>query len=379
MNRWTAAAIASSLLALTLALHAASQLGPPPGGKPPGRTPPAAEAAAATPAAPEQRTASSARTGDESAVDHAGDVVRELEQALDRDVAAILEKLARRPDGFARLVRLLSSKRPAVRTAASALLRTMDLPEVRRLMLHELDGTDPDRVGMAVEYFADCLEPGAIPSLSRLAGDPRENVAAPATAALVAQGPIAYETLAALLHDSPAAASRVLAAAGNAPALRPLLRAAAVRRLREGSIRSGPALDYLASDLSPEALDALVGAARISHQPGPLLGAIGSRGDAAALAVLERLADDANADLAREASRAIAELGDPRARRSLLRAIRSDDRSIRREAIGSLLRMGAPEGLRELDALVTSADARDQEYAARWLAEYGPPHADVRR
>jgi HEAT repeat protein len=298
---------------------------------------------------------------------------RLLAQAPDRELGTVVSAMDGYADGEALMVRALGERRKALRDAAANALRDRDTANVRELMRRELDGAEPERLEMALAYYADAVDPSAIPPLARLARDARPAVGGAAVGALVAQGPRAHEPLAALLRENREASAAVLSAARETLSLRPALRDAALHRLREGSVRAGSILDYLAGDLSQEALDALVTAARTAHQPGPLVQALAARGDASSLEALGRLATDTDTTLSRIAVQTLASHADARAKDALVRASGSSDASVRRDAISTLLRIGAPEGTAALEALTASADAGDRAQAAGLLVAFGPP------
>lgn len=258
-----------------------------------------------------------------------------------------------------------ASPRSSTRDAARRALATLDSEEVRKWMLSELASAAP---ATAVAYFNDCAEPLALPALEALARGGEGELREQAVAALVAQGQSAHPALQRLLQGEPDTADAVLSAAKGVLALRPLLRADCIRRLRQGAITHGPVFDYLAEDLGSEALGALVSAAREEGSSEAAFLALAARGDPASRSALLMLSGDANPEVATRAL--CAQLRDPdsRARPTLL-ATRGD--GTRGEVAAALLSIDAPEATAAVSALARSESPNERRAAAGMLGSFG--------
>lgn len=263
-----------------------------------------------------------------------------------------------------------TSARGSTRRAALDALGTVDSEDVRAWMLHELAGPAP---AAAVHYFADCVEPLALPALEALVRASDTELREQAALALVAQGEAAYPTLARLLRAEIETADAVLNAAKGVLSLRPTLRSASVARLREGALTTGAVFDYLAEDLSPAALQALIEAARDEGSASSAISAIARRGDPLSLRALGALSRDADPEVATQALCAQFRSPDSRARPVLLGA----ESDVTRETVAAaLLSIGAPEADAAVVRLAQSEDDGQRRKAAQMLGHFGSLSAE---
>jgi hypothetical protein len=269
------------------------------------------------------------------------------------------------------------SNREALRLAAASALVDIDTPDVRAFMLRELEGSGAEA---ALGYFADAVEPQAVPLLERLARDRRGNLPVLAVQALVNQGAPGRAAIARLLHDDPndEAVQAIFDSARTVLSLRPTLRAAAIERLRAGATSHGSWYDYLAEDLSDEARDALASAAREVGSSSGAISALASRGDTASVASLDQLSRDPDPRVAKQARSALLHAADSRALPALVAALGSPEPEIRQDAMIGLLEMNASEGQRALDAASHSSDPQLRASAPRLLVQFGPEHVQSR-
>jgi len=349
-GRWCAAAVAATTLAINLGLHpvrerrpsvaapsmkSASTSAQPASNEPPQNEPQSiTRASAVTRLDPNDARAAAIRL---LAARFAASTDAELPE-----LAISIAKLGGR-DAHDFLLRSAHSDRPAASSAAFAALTKTDTPQVREFMLEELRLSGSAE---AVSYFTDSVEPRAVPDLERLARTSVAELRTAAITALFAQGQSASAAVERLVQDDPEVANAVLDTPGRPTALLPALRGACITRLRAGSTNSGPVFDFLAQDLSDDSREALVAAARDRASADSALSALSTRGDAASLAAVNRLASDADVEIASRAACAAVSRPDSRSRDALVRASRGP---LAREAAQALVQIGAPEGTSALE------------------------------
>jgi hypothetical protein len=257
--------------------------------------------------------------------------------APDARLPELASALATLGDAPARAILLSAarSSRPAARGAAFEALTTLDTADVREFMLQALAAVEPI---FAAAYFSNCREPRALPALERLAksGDSEQRRAA--IEALFTQGPSAEGPILRLLREDDELCDALLAGQPQTPLLRRALRRASIERLRAGALTTGWVFEFLQRDLSPEAREALVQAARDPASSDSALSALSARGDPGSLRALSALADDADAGLSQRAGCALLSQPDSRSRPFLLRSNRAELKS---EAAAALLRINA--------------------------------------
>jgi HEAT repeat protein len=306
-------------------------------------------------------------------------LAEQLLNGSDVDISPAAQGLARMGGSEAHqlLEQAAHSNREALRLAAASALADIDTPDVRAFMLRELGGTGAEA---ALGYFADAVEPQAVPLLERLARDRRGNLPVLAVQALVNQGAPGRAAIARLLHDDPNddAVQAIFDSARTVLSLRPTLRAAAIERLRAGATSRGSWFDYLAGDLSGEARDALVAAARELGSSSSAISALASRGDTASVASLDQLSRDPDPRVAKQARSELLHTADSRALPALVAALGSPEPETRQDAMIGLLEMNALEGQRALDAASGNSDPQVRASAPRLLVQFGPEHLQSR-
>jgi hypothetical protein len=234
-----------------------------------------------------------------------------LSAAPDSELEGIVEAVVALggDDASEVLRRAARSRRVALRTAAGGAIEQFDEGWVHELMLEKLAGPEALR---GDTYFADTLEPKAVPRLEELARQSAGELQAAALTALVQQGPPGHARVERLAFDEELG-DAVLEAAKDVRGLRRTLRAASIERLRVGGLTSSAVFDYLARDLTDEAREALRQAAREPASSERALDALASRGDTASRRVLVELARDGNRELACLAQMKLLERPDSRA------------------------------------------------------------------
>lgn len=258
------------------------------------------------------------------------------------------------------LFRAARSARPALRTEARTAIATLDTPDVRAFMLEQLQDAEPEP---AVIYFADCADARAIPALERLARDSAADLRSSAITALFAQGDAGNAAVTRLLDENGELADAVLQSNLPTPAAHRAVLTASIARLRRGGFSSGPVFDFLGHDFSSEGLNALAAAAREEATASSAITALQTRGDAAALNVLARLANDANRTVSDNATCALVSAPDSRSRSYLLRL----DEHMRSAVTTALADIDAPEAAGFLARLRLSANTDDREAALRLI------------
>jgi hypothetical protein len=176
----------------------------------------------------------------------------------------------------------------------------MDVPEVRELMLTRLNEREPPAA--VINYFANCQEPRALPALERLVRDAPTELRSAVIASLFAQGESATPVIARLVRGDDELSDALLGASPSTAQARRVLRQASVLRLRAGAITEGAVFDFLEQDLSSEAREALLVAARDPASAERALMALWNRGDRASQSALQRLANDSDRGLAARAA-----------------------------------------------------------------------------
>lgn len=290
--------------------------------------------------APEARSAALqriARIGGDRAREF---LVRGFHAASDAVLPEFASALATLGDPQARAILRAAarSSRPGARSAAFEALSSLDSADVRDFMVEALDFVDPSP---AAGYFSNCREPRALPGLERLARNGDDDQRRLAIAALFAQGASAEEVISRLLRADDELCDALLEGKPPTPAARRALRRASIARLREGALTSGPVFQFLERDLSNEARDALVQAARDSGSRDSALSALSARGDSGSLRALSALSNDGERGLSERAACALLSQPDSRSRPFLLRATRA---SLQDATAAALQRINAPGG-----------------------------------
>ncbi len=263
---------------------------------------------------------------------------RRFSAATDAQLPELAAALATLGDAPARAILQSAARapRPAMRGAAFGALSTLDSADVREFMLQALAGVEPI---FAANYFADCREPRALPGLERLAKSDDSEQRRAAIDALFAQGASAESAILRLLREDDELCDAVLEGQPRTPLLRQALRRVSIERLRAGALTTGRVFEFLQQDLSPDAREALVQAARDPASSDSALSALSARGDTGSLHALSALADDADQGLAQRAACALLSQPDSRSRPFLLRSNRANLKS---DAAAALLRINAP-------------------------------------
>lgn len=267
-------------------------------------------------------------------------LVRRFEAGDGESLPALASALATLGDAAARAVleNAAQSSRPMARSAAFDALSTLDSADVREFMLRALSFVDPSP---AAGYFSSCREPRALPALERLAQSGDAALRRLAIDALLAQGASAEPALLRLLRKDDELCDALLEGQPSTPFLRQALRRASIERLRAGALTSGPIFDFLQRDLSRDAREALVQAARDPGSRESALSALSARADNGSLRALSALAVDADQDLSARAACMLLSRPDSRSRPFLLRSNRGDLTSETREALGRINAPGA--------------------------------------
>jgi hypothetical protein len=180
-----------------------------------------------------------------------------------------------------------------------------------------------------------------LPALERLAQNGDAAIRRLAIDALLAQGASAEPTLLNLLRKDDELCDALLEGQPSTPLLRVALRRASIERLRAGALTSGPVFDFLQRDLSRDAREALVQAARDPGSRDSALSALSARADNGSLRALSALAADADQELSARAACMLLSRPDSRSRPFLLRSNRDDLASETREALGRINAPGA--------------------------------------
>jgi hypothetical protein len=301
---WRAIAVGSSIAALALNALASSftrlELSEAPQTSA-SRAPRLRRRAAAAPKAapPSGSSIAPGATNDDAALD---ELARRFSAAADADLAELAGALASLGGARAHqaLFTAARSSRPSSRVAALEALATIDTPDVREFMLAQLNEREP--LLTAIDYFADCREPRALPGLERLARDGTASLRRAAIASLFAQGEGATPAILRLLGGDDELSDALLEATPTTLRARRALRQASVRRLRAGALTQGRVFDFLEQDLSSEARDALLDATRDPASATRALSALSNRGDRASRSALQRLATDSDRALAARAT-----------------------------------------------------------------------------
>jgi hypothetical protein len=214
-------------------------------------------------------------------------------------------------------------------------LSTLDTADVRDFMLQALAFVEPSA---AAGYFLNCREPRALPALERLAKSGDSSQQRVAIDALLAQGVSAQPTLLRLLREDDELCDALLQGQPSTPLARQALRRASIERLRAGALTSGWVFEFLQRDLSGEAREALVEAARDPASRESALNALSVRGDSGSLRALSSLANDVEHSLAQPAACALLSQPDSRSRPFILRSNRAN---LANEAASALERINA--------------------------------------
>ncbi len=261
-----------------------------------------------------------------------------LSSAPDRDLFNVANALTTMggPEAHALLRAATHSPRTAVRVTAFAALVNVDTADIRDFMLGALNEPEPMA---AVSYFLDCRDPRAVPALERLARSSVQELSGGALDALLAQGLSAEGAVTRLLQGDTELTDALLANPPHTPGALRSVRTAAIVRLHEGAISSGPVFDFLERDLSADSRDALLFAARDPASADAACNALARRGDPSSLMGLSQLAHDSDPELAARASCALASDPDSRSRVPLERAMRGNEHSV---AARALVHINAP-------------------------------------
>ena len=361
---WRALAVTMSASALTLAL-CAQFLKPRPLTAHTGAAVAAATAPAFAELAPLSRVAALRDSGDDAALEAligianraepklrgaaleciaqiGGDRAREFlarrfQAAADADLPELASALATLGDAPSRalLKSAARASRPMARSAAFDALSTLDTADVRDFMVQALGFVDPS---FAIGYFLNCRDPRALRALERLARNGDASQQRSAIDALFAQGSSAEPALLRLLREDDELCDALLQGQPPTPLSRQALRRASIERLRAGALTTGWVFEFLQRDLSSEAREALVLAARDPAARDSALSALSARGDIGSLRALSALANDVEQGLAEHAACALLSQPDSRSRPFLLRSNRAN---LRNEAAAALERINA--------------------------------------
>lgn len=270
---------------------------------------------------------------------------------------------------------------PAAQSALAALAQS-GAPEVEPLMAEALASENPNRVGIAIEYYGAHPSSEVQPMLLRLAREGGPRHAWSAVQALARSGGESSRALLVELAQrggpsSQAALAMLSTQTGGAEAAR----AIALERLKKGGPSAAEAIDVIAGDDSPEAQAALLAAAssedaRLSMQS---LHYLGQRSDEQSLRVLDRLAAEGKDEQRRGAAlAALIHTGDPRARERAAAALKDPSSQVRVQAVQALGQVG---GAHAEQLLVAASSDRDPEVARTatfGLAQVGSPAALTR-
>lgn len=263
-----------------------------------------------------------------------------LQHAPDSELSDVTNALLELggPEAFARLSAATRSPRSALRDAAFSALSGLDTVENRDFMRAALNGPD---AAAALKYFLDCHDAQAVPALERLARSPLPELSGPALDALLAQGARAESAFTRLLEADTELMDAMLVSPPHTRNPRRALRAAAVARLHDGAISSGPVFDFLEQDLSDESREALAFAAHDPASADAACGALSRKGDAASLASLSQLASDGDPRVAGAASCALASDPDSRSRVPLERVLPGNAQGVASRALAHINAPGA--------------------------------------
>jgi hypothetical protein len=261
-------------------------------------------------------------------------------QATDAELPELATALAALGDSPARAVLQTAARgaRPAARSAAFYALSTLDTADVREFMLQALGDAEPTA---AADYFSNYREPRALPALERIARNGDSSQQRVAISALFAQGVGAETVVFRLLRENDELCDAVLEAQATTPVARRALRRVSIERLRAGALTTGRVFDFLQGDLSADAREALIEAARDPASSASALSALSARGDSASLRALSALSNDAERALAQQASCELLSQPDSRSRPFLQRVNRVE---LQREAGAALFHINAPGG-----------------------------------
>jgi len=265
---------------------------------------------------------------------------RRFEAATDAELSELASALATLGDDRARAFLLVAARspRPAARSAAFDALSSLDTTDVREFMLRALTFADPSP---AASYFLNCREPRALPGLEHAARNGDPDLRRVAIDALFAQGVNAETAIERLLREDDELCDAVLEGQPPTAAARRVLRRASIARLRAGALSGDRVIEFLQRDLSSEAREALVQAARDPSTRESALNALSVRGDSGSLRALSALANDTEQRLAEQAACALTSQPDSRSRPHLLRANRGH---LQAETAAALLRINSLVG-----------------------------------
>lgn len=269
-----------------------------------------------------------------------GFLARRFDAASDAELSELASALATLGDAPARAILLAAARsaRPATRSATFEALSTLDSADVREFMVQALDFLDPSP---AASYFSNCREPRALPGLERMARQGDADQRRVAIEALYAQGPYAEDTILRLARADDELCDALLEGQPHTTAARHALRRASIARLHEGALSSGSVFQFLERDLSGEAREALVRAARDPGSRDSALSSLSARGDNDSLRALSTLSNDVERGLAERAACALLSHPDSRWRPFLLRANRA---RLLDATAAALERINAPRG-----------------------------------
>ena len=245
-------------------------------------------------------------------------LARRFDEATDAELPELAAALATLGDTPARalLQSAARSPRPMTRRAAFDALSTLDTADIREFMLQALADIEPSA---AASYFQNCREPRALPALEQLARSGEASLQRTALDALFAQGASAEGALVRLLREDEELCDVMLQSQPSTPLARQALRRASIERLRAGALTTGWVFDFLQRDLSSDAREALLRAARDPASSESALGALSARGDSSSMHALNALANDVEQGLAQRAACALLSRPDSRSRPFLLR------------------------------------------------------------
>jgi HEAT repeat protein len=264
--------------------------------------------------------------------------------------------------------------------AALSSLTQSEGPEVEVLMKRALASADPQRTGLAVQYFAMRGNESVVPTLTKLAKEGGQHHAWTAVSALgQIGGEAARASLEQLAAGSGNTAHMALQTLSNLPGGNDAARRIALGKVQQGKLEgAGPWLEILSRDPSDEAASALIMAARSNDSAlsAQAIGWLGQRRDAESMRALEELVSRGITPEQRVAALSgLSQSGHPSAHDYLRKAMQDQSPEVRAHAVRSLLESGAPDAESNLLAATRDTDPNVMQAASFALAELGTPSA----
>jgi HEAT repeat protein len=262
---------------------------------------------------------------------------------------SVLAALGEIDSEASRLALRKASEEGDVRTANSSLhvLSGLEGDDIRALMLEELQGTETERIGTALSYFA---QRGDDTCLSRVVDLAR--------------------------HGTPEAQNQAidhLVGMGGAQARKTLMdiatqpgpqRMRALESLADAGIPSDQRIRLLESVIRDE-----------THESHRAMGLLSREGGTEPVRIMMEVMRRGG-PAARDAMHVLADRGGDEAVEALLRATRSNERGERVNALAALGRTGDPRALRELRAALEDPDPQVRRISFQHLSRQGGRHAE---